>query len=134
MPVTVHVALGTDTVHMHPACDGAAVGATSHRDFRLLCTLVEGLDGGAYVNVGSAVLLPEVFMKAVAVVHNANPDRRVAITTGNLDFLRHYRPRVNVVERPAVKGYDLAGHHEILVPLLRAAILEKAAAARGGNR
>jgi hypothetical protein len=123
IPVTVHVAIGTDTVHMHPRCDGATLGAATHADFRLLCGLVEGLDEGVYVNVGSAVLLPEVFLKAVAVVHNATRGRRVRITTGNLDFLRHYRPRVNVVERPAVRGYDLAGHHEILLPLLRAAIL-----------
>jgi hypothetical protein len=127
VPVTVHVAIGTDTVHMHPRCDGAALGAATHADFRRLCTLVEGLDDGVYVNVGSAVLLPEVFLKAVAVVHNASPGKRVRITTGNLDFLRHYRPRVNVVERPAVRGYDLAGHHEILLPLLRVAVLAAAA-------
>jgi hypothetical protein len=123
VPVTVHVAVGTDTVHMHPACDGAAVGASTHADFLRLATLVEGMDGGVYVNVGSAVLLPEVFLKAVAIVHNATPSRRVRITTGNLDFLRHYRPRVNVVERPAVAGHEVTGHHEIVVPLLRAAIL-----------
>src|SRR5438874_1937667 len=122
VPVTVHVAVGTDTVHMHPACDGAAVGAATHTDFRRLATLVEGMDGGAYVNVGSAVLLPEVFLKAVAIVHNADSSRRVRITTGNLDFLRQYRPRVNVVERPAEKGFEITGHHEITVPLLRAAI------------
>lgn len=130
VPVTVHVAIGTDTVHMHPACSGADVGAATHLDFRRLATLVDGLDGGVYVNVGSAVLLPEVFMKAVTVVHNAaqaeavaGPDRRVRITTGNLDFLKHYRPRVNVVERPAVEGFDVTGHHELVLPLLRAAIL-----------
>jgi hypothetical protein len=129
VPVTVHVAIGTDTVHMHPACDGAALGAATHGDFRRLATLVEGMDGGVYVNVGSAVVLPEVFLKAVAIVHNASREAgtRVRITTGNLDFLRHYRPRVNVVERPAEKGYDLAGHHELMVPLLRAAILRAAA-------
>jgi hypothetical protein len=121
--VTVHVAIGTDTVHMHPACDGAHVGAATHRDFLRLASLVEGMDGGVYVNVGSAVVLPEVFMKAVAIVHNADPSRRVRITTGNLDMLRHYRPRVNVVQRPAVTGYDIAGHHEVNVPLLRMAIL-----------
>jgi hypothetical protein len=129
VPVTVHVAVGTDTVHMHPACDGAAVGAATHLDFRRLATIVEGMDGGVYVNVGSAVLLPEVFMKAVAVVHNANPGTRVRLVTGNLDFLRHYRPRVNVVERPAERGYEITGHHEILVPLLRLAILAAEAAA-----
>jgi hypothetical protein len=126
VPVTVHVALGTDTVHMHPACDGADVGAATHADFLRLAGLVEGLDGGVYVNVGSAVVLPEVFLKAVAAVHNAragegNP-ARLSITTGNLDMLRHYRPQVNVLDRPAAKGHDLAGHHEILLPLLALAI------------
>ncbi|MDJ0972927.1 MAG: hypothetical protein QNJ98_00530 [Planctomycetota bacterium] len=131
LPVTVHVAVGTDTVHMHPECDGGHVGAATHRDFLRLATLVQGLDGGVYVNVGSAVLLPEVFMKAVAIAHNANaePDAepaRIRITTGNLDMLRHYRPRVNVLERPAVSGYDIAGQHEMTVPLLRMAILAAA--------
>ncbi len=131
VPVTVHVAIGTDTVHMHPACDGADLGAATHRDFLRLATLVEGLDEGVYVNVGSAVVLPEVFLKAVALVHNARaatgaPPLR--IVTGNLDMLRHYRPRVNVLERPAAEGYDVAGHHEIVVPLLRVAILSAAEA------
>ena len=125
VPVTVHVALGTDTVHMHPACDGATLGAASHGDFLRLASLVERMDGGVYVNIGSAVLLPEVFLKAVALVQNAKAGdgTRVRITTGNLDFIRQYRTRVNVVERPAEKGYELTGHHEILVPLLRLAIL-----------
>ena len=123
LPVTVHVAVGTDTVHMHPACRGADVGGATHRDFLRLASLVETMDGGVYVNVGSAVVLPEVFMKAVAIVHNADSSRRIHITTGNLDMLRHYRPRVNVVQRPSVKGYDIAGHHEVNVPLLRMAIL-----------
>jgi len=131
LPVTVHVALGTDTVHMHPACRGADVGAATHRDFLRLATLVEALDHGVYVNLGSAVILPEVFMKAVAMVHNARAAEHagdpLSITTGNLDMLRHYRPRVNVLERPATKGYELTGHHEINVPLLRLAILEAAA-------
>ncbi|MHC5010240.1 MAG: GSU2086 family protein [Planctomycetota bacterium] len=136
VPVTVHVALGTDTVHMHPACDGADVGRATHHDFLRLATLVDALDGGVYVNVGSAVLLPEIFLKAVAIVHNARsdegaPGERVRITTGNLDMHRHYRPRVNVLERPAVAGHDIAGHHEITVPLLRLAVL--VAAARGGE-
>ncbi len=132
LPVTVHVAIGTDTVHMHPACDGAAVGAATHGDFLRLAGLVEGLEEGVYVNVGSAVLLPEVFLKAVAMVHNARaheePDAaKLRITTGNLDMLRHYRPRVNVLERPAQQGYDIAGQHEYVLPLLRLAILEAAA-------
>jgi hypothetical protein len=129
VPVTVHVAIGTDTVHMHPACSGADVGAATHRDFLRLATLVEGLDGGVYVNVGSAVVLPEVFMKAVAVVHNARPHPRVRIVTGNLDMNRHYRPRVNVLDRPAVEGHEVSGHHEIVLPLLRLEILRAAAEA-----
>ena len=127
LPVTVHVAIGTDTVHMHPACDGAALGAATQRDFLRLAGLVEGLHGGVYVNVGSAVILPEVFLKAVAMVHNARAHEGggapLAITTGNLDMLRHYRPRVNVLERPATQGYDIAGQHEYVLPLLHAAIL-----------
>lgn len=128
IPVTVHVAVGTDTVHMHPACDGADLGAATHHDFLRLAGLVEGLDGGVYVNVGSAVILPEVFLKAVAMVHNARAHEgeageALAITTGNLDMLRHYRPRVNVLQRPAAQGYDIAGQHEYVLPLLRAAIL-----------
>ena len=138
IPVTVHVAIGTDTVHMHPACRGADVGAATHRDFLRLATLVAGLDNGVYVNVGSAVVLPEVFMKAVAMACNAaaqgdaaaqesaetgEMERPLHITTGNLDMLRHYRPRVNVLERPAIRGFDIAGHHEITLPLLRLAVL-----------
>ncbi len=126
IPLTIHVAVGTDTVHMHPACDGADLGAATHADFLRLTSLVDGLDEGVYVNVGSAVLLPEVFMKAVAIVHNVDPERRVRITTGNLDMLRHYRPRVNVIERPAVEGFDIAGQHEYTLPLLRMAILAAA--------
>jgi hypothetical protein len=130
LPATVHVAVGTDTVHMHPACDGAALGAATQRDFLRLATLVEGLDEGVYLNVGSAVLLPEVFLKAVAIVHNAlaaeGRARPLRITTGNLDMLRHYRPRVNVLERPAVQGYDLVGQHEVLLPLLRLCVLDAA--------
>lgn len=124
VPVTVHVAVGTDTVHMHPACRGADLGAATHGDFLRLASLVERMDGGVYVNVGSAVILPEVFLKAVALVHNIAPERRVRITTGNLDMLRHYRPRVNVLERPAEQGFDVAGHHEISLPLLRLALLD----------
>jgi len=131
IPVTIHVAIGTDTVHMHPACNGADVGAATHGDFLRLAGLVEGLDGGVYVNVGSAVILPEVFLKAVAIVHNAwaNEGRageKLSIVTGNLDMLRHYRPRVNVLQRPAAEGYDLAGQHEYVLPLLRAHILRAA--------
>jgi hypothetical protein len=128
-PVTVHVAVGTDTPHIHPAADPAAMGSSTHRDFRLLCSLVAGLDdGGVYLNVGSAVVLPEVFLKAVSAVRNLGHPL-AGFTTVNLDFLQHYRPKLNVVERPHAQsggaGYALTGHHEILVPLLAACLIEK---------
>jgi hypothetical protein len=128
-PVTVHVAIGTDTPHTHPAADGAALGSATHRDFRLFCSLVTELhDGGVYVNVGSAVLLPEVFLKAVSAVRNLGHPL-AGFTTANFDFLQHYRPRVNVVERPHAmsggKGYAITGHHELMIPLLAAALIEK---------
>lgn len=128
IPVTVHVAVGTDTPHTHPAADGPAIGAATHRDFRLLCSLARGLDqGGVYLNVGSAVVLPEVFLKAVSVVRNlGNP--LAEFTTVNLDFLQHYRPRLNVVERPHARsggrGYAITGHHELMIPLLAAVLIE----------
>jgi hypothetical protein len=129
MPITVHVAIGTDTPHMHPAADAAAIGSASHRDFRLLCSLVAALDqGGVYLNVGSAVVLPEVFLKAVSAVRNLGHPL-AGFTTVNMDFLQHYRPKVNVVERPHAAsggaGYALTGHHELLVPLLAACLIEK---------
>ncbi len=127
-PVTVHVAIGTDTPHMHPAADAAAIGSATHRDFRLFCSLVAALDdGGVYLNVGSAVVLPEVFLKAVSAVRNLGHPL-AGFTTVNLDFVQHYRPRVNVVERPHAgsggAGYALTGHHELLVPLLAACLIE----------
>jgi hypothetical protein len=127
-PVTVHVAIGTDTPHTHPAADGSAIGSTTHHDFRLLCSLVSGLDrGGVYLNVGSAVVLPEVFLKAVSVVRNLGYPL-ADFTTVNFDFLQHYRPRLNVVERPHAKsgghGYSITGHHEIMIPLLAAGLIE----------
>jgi hypothetical protein len=129
VPVTVHVAIGTDTPHMHPAADAAAIGAASHRDFRLLCAYVAGLDGGGvYLNIGSAVVLPEVFLKAVSAVRNLG-HRLEEFTTANFDFLQHYRPRVNVVERPHAgaggRGYAITGHHELMIPLLAAALIER---------
>ncbi len=129
VPVTVHVAIGADTPHTHPAADPAAIGSTSHRDFRLLCACVADLnEGGVYLNVGSAVVLPEVFLKAVSTVRNLGHPL-AAFTTVNLDFLQHYRPRVNVVERPHARsggaGYALTGHHELMVPLLAAALIER---------
>jgi hypothetical protein len=127
-PVTVHVAIGTDTPHTHPAADAAAIGSTSHRDFRLFCACITDLhEGGVYINVGSAVLLPEVFLKAVSAVRNLGHSL-ADFTTVNFDFLQHYRPRVNVVERPHAgsggAGYAITGHHEIMVPLLAAALIE----------
>ena len=128
IPVTVHVAVGTDTPHTHPAADGPAIGATTHHDFRLLCSLVRGLnDGGVYLNVGSAVVLPEVFLKAVSVVRNLGYPL-ANFTTANFDFLQHYRPKLNVVERPHAKsggqGFAITGHHELMIPLLAAALIE----------
>jgi len=128
-PVTVHVAIGTDTPHTHPAADAAAIGTCSHRDFRLLCAYVTDLnDGGVYLNVGSAVVLPEVFLKSVSAVRNLG-HTLANFTTVNFDFLQHYRPRMNVVERPHARsggtGYAITGHHELMVPLLAAALIEK---------
>jgi hypothetical protein len=128
VPVTVHVAVGTDTPHTHPAADGPAIGETTHRDFRLLCSLVRGLDhGGVYLNIGSAVVLPEVFLKAVSVVRNLGHPL-ADFTTVNFDFLQHYRPKMNVVERPHARsggrGYAITGHHELMIPLLAAVLVE----------
>jgi hypothetical protein len=130
VPVTIHVAVGTDTPHTFPEADGAAIGITTLHDFRLFCSLVRELDqGGAYLNVGSAVVLPEVFLKAVSAVRNLGYPL-AEFTTVNFDFLPHYRPRVNVVERPHVqaggRGISLTGHHELMVPLLAAALIESA--------
>lgn len=127
IPVTVHVAVGTDIVHMHPAMDGAATGALSHYDFRLFCRLVSTLQQGVFINLGSAVIIPEVFLKAVSVARNLGFSLE-GITTVNMDFQRHYRPQVNVVERPTFgsgSGINLIGHHEIMFPLLMAAVLEQ---------
>jgi len=130
IPVTVHVAIGTDTPHMHPEADAAAIGRASHRDFRLFASCLTDLhDGGVYINVGSAVVLPEVFLKAVSAVRNLGHPL-AAFTTVNFDFLQHYRPRVNVVERPHAggaggRGYAITGHHELMIPLLAAALIEK---------
>jgi hypothetical protein len=130
VPVTVHVAIGTDTPHTHPAADGAAIGSASLRDFRLFCAYIADLDqGGVYLNVGSAVVLPEVFLKAVSAVRNLGRPLG-GFTTANFDFFQHYRPRVNVVERPHAQaggaGYAITGHHELMIPLLAAALRERA--------
>lgn len=126
-PATVHVAVGTDIIHMHPSADGAAIGEGSLRDFRLLAGVVAGLEGGVYLNLGSAVILPEVFVKALNLARNVgHPVRR--LTTVDMDFNRHYRPQVNVVARPTALGglgIHLTGHHEIMFPLLWAAVEER---------
>jgi hypothetical protein len=127
VPLTVHVAVGTDVIHMHPAASGAAIGETSLRDFRYFASCVARLGGGVFLNCGSAVVLPEVFLKAVALARNQGRalDR---LTTVNIDFLRMYRPETNVVSRPVAgtggAGISLVGHHEVLIPLIAAAIIE----------
>jgi hypothetical protein len=129
IPVTAHVALGTDIVHMHPDASGSAIGEGSLRDFRVLASAVSRLGGGAYVNCGSAVVLPEVFLKAVAVARNRGHDLS-GLTTVDLDFRQHYRTLTNVVRRPTAgigRGIHLTGHHEIMIPLLAAALVERAA-------
>jgi deoxyhypusine synthase len=126
IPATVHVAIGSDIHHMHPSADGAALGATSYRDFERLAGLVADLEGGVLFNVGSAVILPEVFLKSLSLARNLG-NKVERFTTVNLDFIRHYRPQVNVVERPTRlggRGISLIGHHEILVPLLAAGVIE----------
>jgi hypothetical protein len=132
IPVTVHLAIGTDIPHMHPAAEGAALGYATHRDFRLFCALTEQMHpGGVYLNWGSAVLLPEVFLKAVSVVRNLGVPLS-PITTANFDFIQHYRPLQNVVKRPTAsgrghkgpesRGFAITGHHELLMPLVAAAL------------
>ncbi len=126
VPVTVHVAVGTDIIHLHPAADGAAIGKTSHLDFRIFSTLVSRLSGGIFLNVGSAVILPEVFLKALTLVRNLGHEVR-EITTANFDFIRHYRPLTNVVHRPTLeggRGFHFTGHHELMIPLLFSFVLE----------
>ena len=124
IPVTVHVAIGTDIIHMHPAASGAALGEGSLRDFRYFVSNVARLEHGVYLNCGSAVVLPEVFLKAVALARNRGL-ALAELTTVNLDFVRQYRPQTNVVSRPTAgtgRGYSLIGHHEIMIPLLAAAL------------
>ena len=127
IPVTVHVALGTDIIHIHPDADGAAIGQCSYHDFRVFCRLVSDLEGGVYMNAGSAVLLPEVFLKALTVVRNLGHEVK-RFTTANFDFIRAYRPATNVVHRPTLeggKGFNFTGHHELMIPLLAAAIVDR---------
>src|SRR5437762_32614 len=139
IPVTIHLAIGTDIPHMHPAANGAALGDATHHDFRLFCALVQQMHpGGVYLNWGSAVLLPEIFLKAVSVVRNLGVPLR-PITTANFDFIQHYRPLQNVVKRPTSakssdknnqsRGYAITGHHEIMLPLVAAALATSGASA-----
>jgi hypothetical protein len=127
VPFTVHVTIGGDIAHFHPQADGAALGATTHTDFKLLAELVRQMDGGGvYLNVGSAVVLPEVFLKCVTLVRNLGHPLS-DITTANFDFIQSYRPLTNVVRRPTEKGaghgYSITGHHELTIPLLAAMLI-----------
>ncbi|MGH7618172.1 MAG: hypothetical protein ACREPM_13175 [Gemmatimonadaceae bacterium] len=128
VPVTVHAALGAEIIHQHPAADGAAIGDTSHRDFRRLAASLDDInDGGVVLNLGSAVIMPEVFLKALTIARNLNDGHPRGFVTVDLDMQRHYRPRVNVVQRPTLgngRGYEITGHHEIMVPLLVWAVVE----------
>ncbi len=126
IPLTVHVAIGTDTIHFHPSVDGSAIGKTSHMDFRIFARLVSELEGGVFINLGSAVIIPEVFLKALSLVRNLGHKVK-NFTTVNMDFIQHYRPMTNVVKRPTLeagRGYSLLGHHEIMFPMLASAIIE----------
>ena len=128
VPLTVHAAIGAEIIHQHPAASGAAIGDTSHRDFRRLASSLVAIDdGGVVLNLGSAVIMPEVFLKALTIARNLGAGLPQNFTTVDLDMQRHYRPRVNVVQRPTAKngnGYEITGHHEIMVPLLVWAVLE----------
>ena len=127
LPVTVHVAIGTDIIHMHPEFDAAKAGAATHRDFRLFAAVVADLEKGVYLNVGSAVILPEIFLKAATLARNLGHNLS-DFTTVNLDFIKHYRPLTNVINRPTAKGgrgINLVGHHEILLPLIAAGVIEE---------
>ena len=128
IPASVHVAIGTDIIHMHPEADGKSIGEGSMRDFKLFSSVVSDLQGGVYINLGSAVVMPEVFLKAVAVTRNLNHNVK-NFTTINMDFIQHYRSRENVLRRPVISGgtsYALTGHHEIMFPLLAASVMNEA--------
>lgn len=127
VPATVHVAVGTDIIHMHPEADGSAIGKGSMHDFRLLASVISDMEGGVYINLGSAVIMPEVFLKALNIARNLG-NKIENITTVNMDFIQHYRAKENVLRRPtSMKGrnYALTGHHELMFPLLTAAIIEE---------
>ena len=126
IPATVHVAIGADIIHMHPEADGACIGKTSMKDFLLFADVLGGLDGGVYINLGSAVIMPEVFLKALNIARNLGSSTE-NITTVNMDFVQHYRPKENVLHRPTMhkgKAYAITGHHEIMFPLLAASVIE----------
>ena len=129
VPITVHAAVGADIIHQHPTTDGAALGATSHRDFKRLAEALPALDGGGVVlNLGSAVIMPEVFLKALSIARNLHEGKPTGFTACDCDMQRQYRPRVNVVERPTQgggRGIQLTGHHELLIPLLCWAVLDQ---------
>jgi hypothetical protein len=129
VPVTVHAAIGAEIIHQHPAANGAAIGDTSHRDFRRLAGSLPSLhDGGVVLNLGSAVILPEVFLKALTIARNLHNGRPSGFTSCDMDMLRHYRPRMNVVQRPTLgsgRGYEITGHHELMVPMLAWAVVER---------
>jgi hypothetical protein len=124
VPATVHVAFGTDTIHMHPNISGKDLGESSHIDFKILASIVSGLEGGVWLNVGSAVIMPEVFLKAICVARNVGHTINNFVTV-NMDMIQHYRPQTNVLKRPTRYGYAITGHHEIMLPLLRIGILSK---------
>lgn len=127
IPMTVHIALGTDIIHMHPEADGALIGEGSMRDFRIFASIVSELEGGVYINLGSAVILPEVFLKALNIARNLG-SKVEEFTTVNMDFFQHYRPRENVLRRPTIlkgQNFSLTGHHEIMLPLLAGMIMEE---------
>ena len=129
VPVTVHAAIGAEIIHQHPIANGAAIGDTSHRDFRRLADGLDSLDnGGVVLNLGSAVIMPEVFLKALTIARNLHEGKPQNFVTCDLDMIRHYRPRMNVVQRPTLhsgKGYEITGHHELMVPMLVWAVLDK---------
>jgi hypothetical protein len=122
VPLTVHVGIGTDTVHMHPALSGADLGSASLLDFRIAARIATELEGGVWVNIGSAVVMPEVFLKLVSLARNLGHPLD-DVVAGNLDMLQHYRTSANVIGRPVRRGISVLGHHEIILPLLRFAIL-----------
>jgi len=127
--VSVHAAIGAEIIHQHPSANGAAIGDTSHRDFRRLAHALLRLDdGGVVLNLGSAVIMPEVFLKALTIARNLNDGRPQSFISCDLDMQRHYRPRMNVVQRPTLhsgRGYEITGHHEIMVPMLAWAVVDR---------